>query len=213
MRGGGGGRGGHLDPEIRRGPGLKTKFFRPFGPHFGPQIRGVTEPLDPPLGSLSKDVFERRTLAGSETFSFFIRLDANKFVLLSSFSLIKAICPRVWTKPLPNNPNSPLPVVVRRPKTLLFKLSSGSFCVGDVPETTATSFPGNKIDANGLQNSLESRDVMRPSDWASGLSQIQFYIWGYYTSLMQAAPQAKGYLQFTGFAHTLKILKNPLILK
>ena len=123
---GGGGRGGHLDPEIRRGPGLKTKFFRPFGPHFGPQIRGVTEPLDPPLGSLSKDVFERRTLAGSETFSFFIRLDANKFVLLSSFSLIKAICPRVWTKPLPNNPNSPLPVDVRRPKTLLLKLPSGS---------------------------------------------------------------------------------------
>ena len=72
--------------------------------------------------SLSKDVFERRMSTGSETFSLFICLDANKFVLLSFFSLIKTIYPRVSTKPLPNDANSPLPVDVHRSKTLLLKL-------------------------------------------------------------------------------------------
>ena len=33
-----GGGGGHPDPEIRRGPGLKF-FFRSFGPQLGPQIK------------------------------------------------------------------------------------------------------------------------------------------------------------------------------
>ena len=47
------------------------------------------------LGNLSKDVFERRTSTGSETFSLFICLDSNKSVLLSFFSLIKMIYPRV----------------------------------------------------------------------------------------------------------------------
>ena len=32
------------------------------------------------IGNLSKDVFERRTLTGSEAYSLFICLDANKFV-------------------------------------------------------------------------------------------------------------------------------------
>ena len=47
------------------------------------------------IGNLSKDVFERRTSTGSETFSLFICLDSNKSVLLSFFSLIKMIYPRV----------------------------------------------------------------------------------------------------------------------
>ena len=47
------------------------------------------------IRSLSKDVFERRTSTGSEVFFSFICLDSNKFVLLSFFSLIKTICPRV----------------------------------------------------------------------------------------------------------------------
>ena len=47
------------------------------------------------LGSLSKDVFERRASTGSETFSLFICLDAKKFVLLSFFALIKTIYRRV----------------------------------------------------------------------------------------------------------------------
>ena len=37
------------------------------------------------------------------------------------FSVIKTIYPRVWTKPLPNDAKSPLPVNVRRSKTLLLK--------------------------------------------------------------------------------------------
>ena len=73
-------------------------------------------------GALSNDVFERRTSTGSEAFSLFICLDANKLVLLSFFSLLKTIYPRVSTKPLPNDAKSPLPVDVRRSKTLLLKL-------------------------------------------------------------------------------------------
>ena len=61
------------------------------------------------LGSLSKDVFERHTSTGSDALSLFKGHGANKFVLLSFFSLIKTIYPRVWTKPLPNAAKSPLP--------------------------------------------------------------------------------------------------------
>ena len=74
------------------------------------------------LGTLSKDVFERRTSTGIEALSLFICLDANKLVLLSFFSLLKTIYPRVSTKPLPNDAKSPLPVDVRPSKTLLLKL-------------------------------------------------------------------------------------------
>ena len=35
------------------------------------------------------------------------------------------------------------------------------FCVGDVLEATVTSFPGNEVETNGLQNPLESRDPKR----------------------------------------------------
>ena len=74
------------------------------------------------IGSLSKDVFEGRTSTGSEPFSLFICLDANKFVLLSFFSLMRRIYPRVSNKPLPNDAKGPLPVDVRRSTTLLLKL-------------------------------------------------------------------------------------------
>ena len=70
----------------------------------------------------SADVFERRTSTGSEAFSLFICLGANKFVLPSFFSLIKTIYPSVSTKPLSNDAKSPVPVDVRRSKTLLLKL-------------------------------------------------------------------------------------------
>ena len=79
------------------------------------------------LGTLSKDVFERRTSTGSEAFSLSICLDANKLVLLSFFSLLKTIYLRVSTKPLPNDAKSPLPVDVRRSKTLLLKLPNNAF--------------------------------------------------------------------------------------
>ena len=78
-------------------------------------------------GNLSKDVFERRTSTGSESFSLFICLDANKFVLLSFFSLTTTIYPRVSTEPLPNIAKSPLPVDGRRSKTLLLKLPNREF--------------------------------------------------------------------------------------
>ena len=72
--------------------------------------------------SLSKDVFERRTSTGSEVFSLTICLDAKKFGLISFFSLIRTIYLRVSTKPPPNDAKRPLPVDVRRSKTLLLKL-------------------------------------------------------------------------------------------
>ena len=59
---------------------------------------------------------------GNEAFSLPICLDANKFVLLSFFALIKTIYPRVSTEPLPNDAKSPLPVDFRCSKTLLLKL-------------------------------------------------------------------------------------------
>ena len=72
------------------------------------------------IGNLRR--FERRTSTGSEAFFLFICLDAIKFSLLTFFSLLKTIYPRVLTKPLPNDAKSPLPVDVRRLKTLLLKV-------------------------------------------------------------------------------------------
>ena len=74
------------------------------------------------LESLSKDVFERRTSTGSEVFSLTICLDAKNLVLISFFSLIRKIYLKVSTKPPPNDAKRPLPVDVRRSKTLLLKL-------------------------------------------------------------------------------------------
>ena len=90
-------------------------------PHFVKLMRRFRD-IVVSLGNLSKDVFERRTSTGSEVFSLLICLDANKFVLLSFSSLIKTIYPRFSTEPLPNDAKSPLPVDVRRSKTLLLKL-------------------------------------------------------------------------------------------
>ena len=51
-----------------------------------------------------KDVFEQRTSTGSKALSLLICLDAyNKFVLLSFFTLIEMICPKMWAQPLPMN--------------------------------------------------------------------------------------------------------------
>ena len=67
------------------------------------------------LGGLSKDLFEQRMPNRSEAFCLFICLDANKFVLLSFFSLTKTIYWQVSTKPLPNGTKSPLPVDIHPP--------------------------------------------------------------------------------------------------
>ena len=59
----------------------------------------------------------RRTSTGSEDFSLFICVDANKFALLSFFCL-----PESFNQSLSSDAKSPLPVDVRRSKTLLLKL-------------------------------------------------------------------------------------------
>ena len=53
------------------------------------------------IGSLSSEVFERRTSIGSETFFLLICLDANKFVLLSVFIPTETICPNICSKSQP----------------------------------------------------------------------------------------------------------------
>ena len=64
------------------------------------------------IGSLS-------TSTGSESFSLEICLDATKFVLLSFFTLITTICPKIWAKTLPKNVKSQLPVYEHRSNTPL----------------------------------------------------------------------------------------------
>ena len=63
------------------------------------------------LGVLSKDVFERHKLTGSEASSPSIRLDATKFVS-SVCTVIEAICRKIGAKTLPRNTKSSLPVNV-----------------------------------------------------------------------------------------------------
>ena len=70
-------------------------------------------------GSLSKGVFKRRTSTGSEAFSLLTCLDDIKFVFLSFFTVIEAIWLKIWAKPPSKNEKRPLPVGVRRWKTLL----------------------------------------------------------------------------------------------
>ena len=71
---------------------------------------------------LSSNVFERRTSTGSEPFSLLIYLNATKFVLLSVFTLIETICPKICSNSRPKSAKSPFPVEVRRSKTSLLKL-------------------------------------------------------------------------------------------
>ena len=79
------------------------------------------------VGSLSSDVFERRTSTGSEVFSLLTCLDDIKFVFLSFFTVIEAIWLKICAKPPSKNEKRPLPVDVRRSKTLLLKLPSVLF--------------------------------------------------------------------------------------
>ena len=74
------------------------------------------------LGSLSSDVFERRTSTGSEPFSLLVRLHATVFVLPSVLILIETICPKICSKSRLKCAKSPFPVDVRRSKTSLLKL-------------------------------------------------------------------------------------------
>ena len=53
----------------------------------------------------------------------------TRFVLLSVFTLIETICPKISANALPQNASSPLPVDVRRSKTSLLKLTRGCLLV------------------------------------------------------------------------------------
>ena len=75
------------------------------------------------IGSLSSDVFERRTSTISESFCLFKRLDATKFVLLRwDFTLKETICPKICSKSRSKSAKTPLPVDMHGSKTSLFKL-------------------------------------------------------------------------------------------
>ena len=97
-----------LNPHMASMPGLKPR------PHCGevnalarvigvPQVgtHALFPLLENPfilLGSLSNDVFERRTSTGRELFSLLKYLEATKFVLLSFFALIETICKKNLSK-------------------------------------------------------------------------------------------------------------------
>ena len=83
-----------LDPCILVCPrlsdnrdGAQVKSTRPL-PSFPPFYFRVRASL---LGSLSSNVFERRTSTGSEVFSLLTCLDDIKFIFLSFFTVIEAI--------------------------------------------------------------------------------------------------------------------------
>ena len=82
------------------------------------------------IESLSKDVFERCTSTGSDAFSLLICLDASKIVLLTVFTFMETVCPKLQAKPLPRNAKRPAPVDVCRSKTPLLPLANlGAFFV------------------------------------------------------------------------------------
>ena len=103
-------------------PNLELFLQRGCRPSVG---RGLIRLKLPTLGSLSKGVFERRTSTGSEVFSLLTCLDDIKFVFLSFFTVIEAIWLKICAKPPSKTQKRPLPVDVRRSKTLLLKLPIG----------------------------------------------------------------------------------------
>ena len=79
------------------------------------------------IGSLSSDVFERRTSTGSEPFPLLISLDATVFILPSVLILTETICPKICSKSRLKSAKRPFPVDVRRSKTSLLKLPNMKF--------------------------------------------------------------------------------------
>ena len=72
-------------------------------------------------GFFSKDVFERLTSTGSESFSLSLWRVATIFVFPSVFSLAETICPKICSKARPRIATRPLPVDVCRLKTWLLR--------------------------------------------------------------------------------------------
>ena len=92
---GGGGGGDCLSRPLDKGgggAGLPPKFFRPFGPHFGPKIRGNlasrAAPLDPALFALKLELFCSKLSSCSVFFDF--ELIINIYVIKeNSLSLLR----------------------------------------------------------------------------------------------------------------------------
>ena len=91
------------------------------------------------LGVLSKDVFERHKLTGSEVSSPSIRLYANKFVS-SVCTVIEDICRTFGAKTLPRNAKSPLPVNV--PELVTSSFTASNIAASNSP---ASDFPASKF--------------------------------------------------------------------
>ena len=92
------------------------------------------------LEVLSKDVFVRHKLIGSEASSPSIRLDATKFVS-SVCTVIEDICRTFGAKTLPRNAKSPPPVNVPELGTSSFtanNIAASNSLAGDFP---ASKFP------------------------------------------------------------------------
>ena len=82
---------------------------------------------------------------GSGVFFILKHLNATKFVFLSVFTIIEAICPKIWAKRRPKMKKRPLPVDVRRSKTSLLKLTKLQ------TEGTATKLSETKITAQEVR--------------------------------------------------------------
>ena len=156
------------------------------------QHQELPQKMQNSLRSLSKDVFERRTSTGSEAFSLYMCLDPNKFVLLTFFSLIKTIYPRVSTDPLLNDAKSPLPVVVRCSKMLLLKLpiylwKAHVVCITDAKEDWRTCVTG-ETRANGAQclSSLKADKTLLVKAARGGCCNKELGGW-------RSAPVSSGY--------------------
>ena len=90
----------------------------------GPVSKVVNCFLKWQIGSLSSDVFERRSSTGSEPFYLFKCHDATRSVLLSVFTLTETICPKIGSKSLLKSTKSQLPVDARLSKRGCFNSSS-----------------------------------------------------------------------------------------
>ena len=99
-------------------------------------------------GSLNKDISGCHTSTGGEAYHLLIFLDANKFVLLSIFSLTETNCQKRWENFLPSNTNGHFRltcIAQKRPclSCLIGTLRSDN---GDVHENLA-----EKIDSASFQ--------------------------------------------------------------
>ena len=86
---------------------------------------------------------------GRGRFSLLICLDVTKFILLSVFTLIEAICPKICSKSrLKGAKKKKLPIDVRRSKKLLVKLPIGDGTKRSKQETqrgVALNYKQNKF--------------------------------------------------------------------